>query len=72
VVGNLTMHGVTKPVSLDVIAMSGTNPMNNKPIAGFKVTGTVKRSDFNIAPSTPSGALSDEVALTANIEFGQK
>jgi polyisoprenoid-binding protein YceI len=72
VAGNLTMHGVTKPVSLEVVALSGTNPMNNKPIAGFKVTGKVKRTDFNIAPSTPSSVLSDEVELTANMEFGQK
>lgn len=72
VTGNLTMHGVTKPVALDVIAMSGQNPMNNKPIAGFRITGTVKRTDFGIAPSTPSSILSDEVQMTANIEFGQK
>lgn len=72
VVGNLTMHGVTKPVTLDVVAMSGKNPMNNKPIAGFKVTGTIKRTDFNIAPTAPASALSDEVALTANMEFGQQ
>ncbi len=72
VTGNFTMHGVTKPVSLDVVALSGTNPMNNKPIAGFKVTGVIKRTDFNLSPSTPSSILSDEVALTANVEFGQK
>jgi polyisoprenoid-binding protein YceI len=39
--GNLTMHGVTKPVGLDVVARMGVNPMNKKTIAGFKITGTL-------------------------------
>ena len=30
--GNLTMHGITKPVSLDASVKSGINPNNNKPI----------------------------------------
>ena len=68
--GSLTLHGVTKPVTLDVV-YNGTvvNPMSKKTVAGFKITGTVKRSDFGIAPSFPAAALSDEVKLNANAEF---
>ena len=63
------MHGVTKPVVLDVTLIgTGTHPMNKKPIAGFRIRGTVKRSDFSIADSTPNAIVSDEVNIIANVE----
>jgi polyisoprenoid-binding protein YceI len=45
--GQLTLHGVTKEVTLKAIA-NGTvqHPMSKKDVAGFKVTGMFKRSDF--------------------------
>jgi len=67
--GDLTMHGVTKPVELDAIAKIGTHPMNKKTIAGFKITGVINRSDFGIAASTPAAMLGDEVSIVANAEF---
>jgi len=68
--GNLTLHGVTKPVTLDVV-FNGTviSPMGKKTVAGFKVTGIIKRSDFGIATSFPANVVSDEVMLKANAEF---
>jgi polyisoprenoid-binding protein YceI len=70
--GNLTLHGVTKPVVLDVVFNgTTTNPMSKKTIAGFKITGVIKRSDFGIAPSMPAAMLSDEVALQASTEFAK-
>lgn len=67
--GNLTMHGVTKPVVLDVTLNGiGTNPMNKKQVAGFKIRGTIKRTDFGIAAGTPSAVVSDEVNIIANVE----
>jgi polyisoprenoid-binding protein YceI len=70
VYGNLTLHGVTKPVTLDLSFKGPTeHPMNKKQVAGFKVTGTIKRTDFNIASSTPSAMLGDEVTIIANGEF---
>jgi polyisoprenoid-binding protein YceI len=69
VIGNLTMHGITKPVTLTAVAKTGTHPMNKKTIAGFKVTGTLKRSDFSIGGSTPGVIVSDEVQINANAEF---
>ena len=67
--GSLTMHGVTKPVVLDVTCNLGTDPRSQKPIAGFKITGIVKRSDFGIGSSFPAAMLGDEVTLNANAEF---
>jgi polyisoprenoid-binding protein YceI len=68
--GDLTLHGVTKPVELDaVLNGTGVNPMSKKTIAGFKVTGVIKRSDFAIGAKFPGAMLSDEVTLSANIEL---
>ncbi len=68
--GNLTIHGVTKPVTLDLVH-KGTieNPMSKKPTSGFQITGTIKRTDFDIAAKTPSAVLSNEVKIVANGEF---
>jgi polyisoprenoid-binding protein YceI len=67
--GNLTMHGVTKPVELEVIVNTGVNPFNKKNIAGFKVTGKVKRADFGIGEKIPGTVVSDEVEIRSNVEF---
>ncbi len=72
IMGNLTLHGITKPVTLNGVTKSGTNVMNNKPVVGFKVTGVIKRTDFDISASTPSVMLSDEVNIEANLEFGKQ
>jgi polyisoprenoid-binding protein YceI len=70
--GDLTMHGVTKPVVLDVVLNgTSTNPMSKKTVAGFKITGTIKRSDFGVGPSMPVAIVSDEVTLNANTEFAK-
>jgi len=68
--GDLTIHGVTKPVSMSLI-YKGTveNPMSKKPTAGFQITGTIKRSDFNIGGKFSSAMISDEVSIKADGEF---
>lgn len=70
--GDLTLHGVTKPVTMNLL-YRGTieNPMNKKPTAGFQLTGMLKRSDFGIGPKFPAPALSDEVQIKANGEFNK-
>ncbi len=69
--GDLTMHGVTKPVTLDAVINGPiTHPMNKKTIAGFKVTGKVKRSDFSIS-NYPTAVLSDDIEIRASGEFAK-
>lgn len=71
-VGDLTMHGITKPVTLDVIVNGPVaHPFNKKTVAGFKVSGIIKRADFNIGSKYPSAILSEEVIITANAEFAK-
>jgi len=71
VTGDLTFHGVTKQITLEAIANYGVHPMSKKTLAGFKVTGTIKRSDFGIAPSMPPAMLGDEVNIVANTQFAK-
>ncbi len=70
--GDLSLNGVTKPVTLDV-TFNGGGPMfrSNKPTLGFSATGVVKRSDFNVAPQLPAAALGDDIALEIEAEFNQ-
>jgi polyisoprenoid-binding protein YceI len=70
--GDLTMHGITKQVALDLaITGTGRNMRNQKPIAGFKVTGTINRNDFGVG-KMPAAVVSDNVDLRAVGEFDQE
>ena len=66
--GNLTIKGVTKPVTLDVTFVgAGNNPMNKKLNIGFRATGAINRSDFGLGMAVP--VVSDRVELTINAAF---
>ncbi|HYD90221.1 MAG TPA: YceI family protein, partial [Flavobacterium sp.] len=71
--GNLTLHGVTKPVTMDLV-YTGTieHPMNKKQVAGFQLTGVIKRSDFAVGDKFPAPMVSDEVRIKADGEFVQQ
>ena len=56
VTGNLTLHGVTKPVVLDVEGPTGRfEGMDHKPHAGFSATTTISRTAFGIGSKVPCG-----------------
>jgi polyisoprenoid-binding protein YceI len=74
--GDLTMHGVTKPVTLDVDGPSAVikdKQGNNK--VGFSASGTIKRKDFGITyNSVLDGggvALGEEVPITLDVEMSK-
>ncbi len=67
--GNLTIHGVTKPVTLAAtINKTGTYPamMGGLTVAGFDASTTIKRSDFGIAAYVPM--VSDEITIGISTE----
>ncbi|MEQ8839566.1 MAG: YceI family protein [Acidimicrobiales bacterium] len=74
VVGDLTLNGVTAPVTLDV-EFNGTddNPMDGSYRAGFSATGTLSRKVFGIEFDVPMGAdkvaIGDKVALSIEAQF---
>jgi polyisoprenoid-binding protein YceI len=72
VTGNLTIHGISKPVVFDLWYRGTiTNPMTKSPDAGFQATGVIKRSDYNFGSKYGSAILSDEVTFKAVGEFGK-
>ena len=67
VTGDLTVHGVTKPVVLNATLNGvGTHPMTGAQAIGFNATGTLKRSDFGLGAYVPK--VSDEIQLTITTE----
>jgi polyisoprenoid-binding protein YceI len=69
--GILTMHGVTRPVTLDVTFIgAGPNAFSAVPTIGFKAEGKVKRSDFGLGKYVP--IVSDETTITISAAFEKK
>ena len=69
VTGNLTLHGVTKPVVLEVEGPTGPVDGNDKkPHRGFSATTTLSRAAFGIAPKYPTAVVGDEVKLTIDLD----
>jgi polyisoprenoid-binding protein YceI len=72
VIGDLTLAGVTKSITLDV---DGPTPpqkgQGGKTITGFSASGTLKRSDFNFGSKFTNPMLGDEVKFTIDIEAGK-
>ena len=67
VVGDLTLKGITKPVTLDVtVNGAGEHPMAKMQAVGFDATGTIKRTDFDVGAYAP--AVSDDVKLRITTE----
>ena len=65
--GDLTIKGVTRPVTLEVTHFKCMpHPMLKAPACGANATTQVKRSDFNMGKNAPF--VSDEVTLTLAIE----
>lgn len=71
--GYLTMHGIVKPLELKLWYRGAMeNPANKKTVAGFQVTGSLQRSDFQLGEKFPEAILSNEVMLKADVEFLKK
>jgi polyisoprenoid-binding protein YceI len=67
VAGNLTLHGVTKPVTLKLKHIGAGKGMKGEQRVGYVATGTIKRTEFGMTYGVP-GAATDEVDLKINIE----
>lgn len=66
--GELTMIGVTRPVTLKVADFQcGENPFNKKPMCGAEVTATIKRSDWGMKAGIGRSS-GDDVKITIPIE----
>jgi len=69
VTGDFTMHGVTKPITIQVDA-TGQGKGRGGPIAGLETSAVIKRSDFGM--KFMLDALGDEVTIYISLEGGKK
>jgi polyisoprenoid-binding protein YceI len=75
VVGDLTIKGITRPVTLDVVwNFSGEHPLatvnpnyRDVYVSGFSVTGVLRRSDWGLTLAVP--LVSDEIRLSIETEL---
>jgi len=68
IVGDLTLNGVTKPVTVEAeFVGAGKHPFNQKETVGFKGTAQIKRSEFNIKAALPM--VTDTVDLEIAVAF---
>jgi len=71
IAGDLTIHGVTRPVVLQAkFNAGGTNPLDHAYTVGFDATTVVKRADFGVAKYVP--LVGNQVAITISAAFEQK
>ena len=72
VTGDLTIHGVTHPVTLKAtFKRAGVFPMNQKYMIGFDAVGHVKRTDFGVSKYAQYG-LGDDVDVVISAPFERK
>lgn len=69
--GNLTLNGVTRPQAFAVTFNGGGRNFGGKPTVGFSAEGTIRRSDYRVAPRLPAAVVGDEVRLLIEAEFNQ-
>lgn len=67
VTGDLTVHGVTKPVVLDVtLNKTGEHPLGKRAAVGFDASTTIRRSDFGVDKYVPN--VSDDITIRITTE----
>ena len=72
IVGDLTIHGVTKEVTLDVDGPSAPAKMGPNLKRGLSATTTVNRKDFGVGAKTPSAMVGEDIKIELDVELGQK
>lgn len=73
VTGDLTLHGVTKEVVLEVTApgAEAKDPWGNIK-TGFEASTTINRKDFGVGAGTPAMIAGEEVTITLDVEAAKK
>lgn len=67
--GNITIHGVTKPITFIVVYNGKAVTAMKKPTVGFTIKGKLNRLDFGVGSDALTSGVSNEIELKANIEF---
>jgi polyisoprenoid-binding protein YceI len=73
IAGDLTIHGITKPVTLAVEAPTGpVTGMDKKQHMGFSATTTIDRTAFNLGLKYPSTVIGNDAKLTIDLDLAKQ
>jgi polyisoprenoid-binding protein YceI len=73
VTGNLTLHGVTKPITLSVEGPNGpAQGMDKKQHEGFSATTTISRTAFGVGANMPAKMVGDDIKLTIDLDLAKQ
>lgn len=68
--GNLTIHGVTRPLTVDLVKTGTGKNQRGRDLIGFETTFTIKRTDFDM--NFMVGPVGEEVRITVSLEAAQQ
>lgn len=68
VTGNLTMHGVTRQLTLPIRLLGEGPSLDGKPHAGFITQTELKRSEFGMTKFLENNTVGDAIAITVSFE----
>ena len=72
-VGDLTLNGVTKPITLDVDGPAPAQKgMGGKTVSGFSASGVLRRADYNFGQKYAAPMLGDDVKFTIDVEIAKQ
>ncbi|MFD9563276.1 YceI family protein [Streptomyces sp. NPDC059994] len=69
--GELTVRGVTRPVTLDLELNGFTKGYEGRAVAGFSATTQISRKAFGVHGGTTGAALGDTIKITLEVEASQ-
>jgi polyisoprenoid-binding protein YceI len=72
-IGDLTLNGVTKSVTLDLDGPTAPVTMNGKTLSGFSASGKLTRKDFDFGEKAPANAMiGEDIKFTIDVEIDKK
>jgi polyisoprenoid-binding protein YceI len=72
-IGDLTLNGVTKSITLDLDGPTAPVTMNGKTLSGFSASGRLTRKDFDFGEKAPAnGMIGEDIKFTIDVEIDKK
>jgi polyisoprenoid-binding protein YceI len=71
-IGDLTINGVTKSVTLDLDGPTPPQTIKDKVVSGFSATGKFSRASYGFGPKFSPPTLGDDVKFTVDVEIDKK
>ncbi|GAA2930706.1 YceI family protein [Streptomyces thioluteus] len=70
--GNLTLRGVTRPVTLALEVNGFGTGFDGRPAAGFSATAEINRSDFGVTAGPAGGVVGEKITISLEVEANRQ